>query len=194
MASTAAQPDGAIEGLLEFLETCAVQGTRGSESAAYTPSAPLVDYLKQNIESLLRAVSPEDPQLHLARGIVEDHSRVFAILIKIKKASFIHYFAEHDLCDNKLPFSTNTGFPRSDDFFKEFQQEQWKFCPPILRHGFYKTFSKDCILPFEREAEPIASGNCGVIYKIKIPHEYDLLCAASKSEQVRPIIHYHKSC
>jgi hypothetical protein len=193
MADTRNQHDEVREKFLKFLKgSAAVDGTRGSETAKFIPLDLLKEYLQTHIEELLEASSPpHESRIHHAPNILSSYSKVFAILLSINKGYYIFHFDQYDeLTDVRLPFHNNKAFPLQEDFFQEFQQAQSKFCTPVLT-CFHRQFSEDCILPFKRVGEPI-QGNSGVISKIEVHASYDLLCSASKFQQVRPSLPFSR--
>jgi len=174
-----------IKAFLNFLQDYATDGTCGTRNARFIPAMPLKDYLRRNIEDLLRAVSlPNDVHLHRAHDIVESYSQVFAILVSINEGAYIYHFAKKDeLSDRRLPFENQKAFPRREDFFDKFYQAQWQFCAPTLTYLFDRSFGKDCILPFKRDGDPIFGDSCSV-YRINILPEYDSLCSPDMLDQV----------
>lgn len=188
MLPSSVQHGAMLEAFLRFLEKSSIEGTCGSACARYMPATPLKEYLRRNIDDILRAVSiPQDLALYFAHDIVESYSQVFAILVSINKGHYIYDFVKQDeLSDRRLPFEHNKGFPRRDDFFEEFDLKQWHFCAPTLKYHSHRKFGEKCILPFQRAGSPIF-GNSGSVYKISVRSEYDLLCPLSMSGQVRSI-------
>jgi len=185
MAGHNTQSIGAIEDFWRFLKDHKTDGTRGAESATYIPAIPLKSYIRNNIKHLLLAVSRPGADLSRARDIATSYPLVFAILISIDEGGFIYDFARHqELNDHRLPFEDSKFFPNRKDFFQVFHKKQWEFCAPPLDYLFERTFCEHWILPFKREADFVAKGNTGLVYKIKILEEYDSLSPVSEPIQV----------
>lgn len=188
MAGKEARHDEVRERFLKFLDECAVSGTCGNDIAEFIPLVPLQNYLRTHINDILESVSPPNDTelyLHRAHNILQSYSQVFAILLSINKGAYIFHFDKHDeLTDRRLPFYNDKEFPRQEHFFTEFQHAQHKFCAPTLSRLSHRQFSSNCILPFKRDGPPIARGSSGVIHKVQIYPEYDLLCSNSSSSQV----------
>src|ERR1700712_4773799 len=129
MVETRVHHDEAREKFLKFLDECAVDGTRGSDTAKFIPLIPLKEYLQKHIDDLLEPIIPphESPTQH-AHNILESYFQVFAILLSINKGAYVFHFDKYDeLTDRRLPFHNNKEFPLQEDFFHEFQQAQNKF-------------------------------------------------------------------
>lgn len=187
------QTTPAIEAFLKDLQQYVIGGTRGSECAQFIPPAQLRACLRQHARDLLQDLSPD--QLHREHYIINSYAQVFAILIGIGEGAAIsHFIACEMLSDRRLPFVDNYGFPLGKDFFEKFQQRQWMFCAPTLTRHFEWTFDQLRILPFQREKDPMASGNSGVIYKISVPYEYDALSGIPVEEDVRQPYLTHQKC
>jgi hypothetical protein len=163
---------------LKTLNACEAYGTRRLRRAEYIPHSVFKKTNNINVITALLWVFSAKMVDHAA-AVLESYSQVFSILISIQKGSFIDYFVDHGLCDNLLPFTTNTEFPRQDFFFGHFYQQQWRFCAPRLVYLFDSVFARDLVLPFELHGAIVAQGHSCNVYAVKIASEYDLLCPSS---------------
>lgn len=173
----------AIESFLEDLNHCTIDGTRGSASAQFVTHTRLRACLALHISDLLQDVAPD--QLHRENDILNQHARVFTILIIIREGGFISHFLSRELLsDRRLPFIDKDAFPHAKDFFDKFWQRQYMFCTPVFTRHLEWNFDQYRILPFDRERESIASGNSGDIYKIRFPQEYDAMDGSPLTDEV----------
>jgi hypothetical protein len=131
--------------------------------------------------NLLNRVLPSrGPPLVAPSTVRGKYVRVFAILLRIGKGRFIDYFVRHlGLSDNHLPFLQRPpDFPTSPDFFNEFYERQWMFCPQTLEYSRSVIFPPRMVLPILAK-EKIGAGGDAIVHKIVVHSAYNKLRATS---------------
>jgi hypothetical protein len=111
--------------------------------------------------------------------ILQTHTAVFVILLRISKGQFIEHFSRYEeLSDQRLPFDVAhppACFPVATDdsnFLGKFCKKQWMYCVPIFdNHMVHKHFGPQRLLPITHKERSVGGGSA-IIYKIKIygPH------------------------
>jgi hypothetical protein len=146
----------------------------------FVPAGEVEEYLRQpsKLREILSALFKEGGDDIDARRLVTHYSVVFAILVSIDYGAYIGNFLHHDsLRDTRLPFAErprrfpDEGVP--DGFFKQFQDEQARFCAPKFDEGHHE-FEKDEPLPF-LEKKLVGSGGSAKVYRVKLHAKHDLL-------------------
>ena len=167
------------------------------EKAYFTPVEALKSYFKANGSKklnkiLLEVFQPEDIPIN-PEMILQDHSAVFCILLRISKGRYIEYFARfEELSDQRLPFDPThppACFPEATDdpnFLQRFCEKQWMYCVPVFdNHMLHKHFGPQRLLPITYK-ERRGGGGSAIIYKIKLYGPHNKLLPAG-SQIVRSI-------
>ena len=147
---------------------------------------PQSDADSWRVESLVRAATQDNPvNLKVQTdSVARVCPKVFAILTRIGRPSFIHAFvSEDELHDHALPFGPDKErlFPRlvgGQNFFKDFEARQWEFCvEPLMFDLMTISFNRSRILPIKEivELERGGEGVSAVVHKIIVHEEYDKL-------------------
>ena len=154
--------------------------SQASFASYFVPKSVLREHFQHPYyaKKLLAALYP-DVECRVDPEQILPYSKVFAILLLIGNGKYIQHFVQHDeLQDHYLPFEHQpTSFPTATadpDFFKNFCQKQWQFCPPKFNDKMKKHFKADCVLPIVKE-ERIAEGASAKVYKICLHKEYNYL-------------------
>ncbi|KAF2116786.1 hypothetical protein BDV96DRAFT_34877 [Lophiotrema nucula] len=157
----------------------------------FVPLSALTGYLKRtgHVKELLKAVTNTHNSVH-AETVRDESPRVFTILLRIGKGSWIDHFSSHprDLSDRALPFPEQkpgvlSGF--DDESYKKLRAEQWSLCSPVLtpqdfRYGF-PLFPEE-ILPFVT-VRRINKGGSAELFEIEIHPDHDRLRTGQNGTQ-----------
>ena len=153
--------------------------TPSGEKRKFVPIGALKSYLTpSNIRELLNVIIGPSNRIE-TENVVENFLRVFAILISIDKASYIHRFYENPsrLADSNLPFTNDHDWHKDcQPFFKEFHAKQWQFCA----QEFKTDWMNDTLLNDERilpiiQIDRLKFGTDSSVYQIQLHPEYNLL-------------------
>lgn len=137
-----------------------ISGTRDTnEDLSFMPMEKVKKYFTEDnhsrLNDILEAVY-ETPYPPIdADSILENHTAIFCILLRLEKAHYIDQFASYEeLSDRRLPFDpslTPIEFREIDDdafFFDQFCEVQWSYCVPIFdSHMLNKRFGAQRLLP-----------------------------------------------
>jgi hypothetical protein len=177
-----------LEAFLAFLIEASHKGVRGplhraQPTETFVPFQDLEDYfstplqLKKTLESVCRRF----PWTNIRSWIPPNYFRVFAILLRIGKGTYITHFHSHGLSDALLPFEKcPPDFPKADpdkQFFSNFLSTQWEFCAPDFR---YKQLNRRVfrnhgwILPITQKTS-LGGGGSATLFKIQLHPSYDHL-------------------
>jgi hypothetical protein len=198
LSQTLSQPDyhPTIQAFRDWIrKTCApgiIDPSSDSElELKFLPTNTLEDYFKsdgyRNLAKLLKAVYYGEPPVR-EEEIARKYSRVFGILILIGKAEFIATFVSYDnLRDACLPFSFQeppAHFPDTYDgeLLRQFCENQWIFCAPVLDDSTTRKFDDRLILPVILK-EKLASGGSARLYKIILQDKHNNLRPIKVSSQ-----------
>ena len=143
----------------------------------------------QPIKKLVAALFPDDATQVDLEAIRKKYAKVFLILLRIGKGSFITSFLRYDsLSDQYLPFRLRPDrFPASTadaKFFESFYEHQWEFCARRFEHAIHQQFDDHLILPII-EKEKLGGGGSAVVHKIKLHAAYNNLTRVDHSREVR---------
>jgi hypothetical protein len=154
-------------------------GTRGSPKQTnelFIPFREVEKYLSERkVQTLLKVVHDTSNIPPGANTVLKKCKRVFCILLLLGKGKLIQNFCQHDeLGDDKLPFHERPRtLPGDSDFWKAFEEEQWKFCSPeILDKDWNRLYDERYILPITYK-EKIGAGGSPEVYKIEIHEDYN---------------------
>ncbi|KAF2793632.1 kinase-like protein [Melanomma pulvis-pyrius CBS 109.77] len=160
--------------------------TAGSPSAhqgSFIPRQILRSYLTPDrLRKLLARPGDQD-------AVQNGYLTVFSILFFIGKGVYITYFIPHErYADEHLPFErTDHWPPECQEFFQQFFEAQWKFCPQPLRKLRLNDsrFPQEAIVPIIK-CELLKDGFYSNTYKVDIHPEYDLLTDAASGDSDGP--------
>lgn len=130
-----------------------------NEKATFVPLADIRTYFgandARNLTKILQEVFrtkdlPIEPDL-----ILQEHSAVFCILLRVGQGWLIEEFAYYEeLSDRRLPFDSShpqQEFPMIDEdpsLLERFCEKQWMYCVPTFdSHMLHKRFGKQRLLP-----------------------------------------------
>jgi hypothetical protein len=155
-------------------------------NVSFIPSGDIERYFASNgaqmSSRLIRAVF-EGRSRVTANDLTSGYGKKCCILVRLKgdKIRFLDTFVRHPyLCDDRLPFISKdapAGFPHDpddDDFYKQFCEMQWQFCPPLLYRRFGLKYPFDAVMPFARKDHQ-GKGSTSNVYSIVVPPLYDKL-------------------
>jgi hypothetical protein len=190
-----------IQEFLDWVDKSSTQGLidpASSDRPRFLPADTLKGYLQangyQNMKKLLRVVFQDQEAPVSAEEVARKCPRVFCILLRIGKASFIRNFLQRDhLQDNFLPFNAEfppAHFPRcpSDreegEFLERFCEKQWIVCAPEIDFQLEeRTFEENRILPIIF-LEQLAKGANAVCYKVILHKQYNILRGSTRNSLV----------
>jgi hypothetical protein len=161
----------------------------------FLPHDLLSDHLESNgyevLNTLLGAIYQGQNVPISAKGVVSAYSNIFCILICIGKPESLPVFMScDDLNDQHLPFklydrpSQFPFDPTAPEFFEDFCQEQWRFCPPTIDANCNRRFEKNYVLPFTKKTQ-IAEGANATISTIEIYPWYNALPSLAVSSYTK---------
>lgn len=183
-----------IRRFLEVVNNGIVMGLCGPHLETEGPFVPLTSIMEffadpAFLGRVLEELWPGETAPVRENEILNGYVRVFTILLSLGKGTLIHHFVQHqNLADALLPFENRPhNFPKikdDSDFFHDFHQHQWKFCPYVFNRGVLQSPLHPLrVLPITEKVH-IADGKNTQIYRVHILAEYDNLGTLPKSEVV----------
>jgi hypothetical protein len=110
---------------------------------------------------------------------------VFSILLKIGHGDLIHHFRSYDIYDSTLPiplYVLKETLLRMikyhqlridpDALAKEFDNEQWQFCPAKLENDEEHDFPKNRIIPIYKKEKINGKGGTATLWQIEVLEEF----------------------
>ncbi len=172
------QPDGhaAFQAFHGWMRDNSITGLAVDGDGIFLPYDIISKHLESDeyaiLNDLLSALYQGQAVPIRAKEVVGAYSRVFCVLLSIGKLNFLQRFMEYDeLNDAHLPFIEHPRqFPvdtRSPEFFENFRNAQWKFCPPDIGVNCQRRLDERFILPFISR-KPIGKGSSAEISSIEI--------------------------
>lgn len=126
---------------------------------------------------LLRHVRYEKCET-VCRSIRRSYSRVYCILLDIRRPQLIEQFTEHhELRDEMLPFSKRPSpFPNTSndpEVWSDFYKKQRVYCPITLEDEEWMQHPAEQVLPFTSMKRLKVTGSTADLYCAEIHKEYD---------------------
>jgi len=186
-----------LEAFFALLDEASRKGIRGQLNRAkptenFVPFSDINDYFNTplQLEKILEAVFRRAPSTKIRIWVPPSYFKVFAILLRLEKGTYINHFISHGLSDASLPFEKcPPDFPKADpdkQFFPKFLKIQWKFCAPEF---VYKQLSSRVfrhhgwILPITQKTH-LGGGGSATLSKIELHPSYDHLLQFSPNRRL----------